>query len=190
MIGLETVAALVAKHGLIFVAPVAVLEGPIVTVIAAWLAARGLFDLWSVAAVVIAADLLGDLGFYALGRWGLGRLPARWRGRLGLDPGGMARLKGHFDTRGGRTLLLGKLTHSMGFAVLAAAGAGHMRLGRFLWFNLIGTLPKTLMFVALGYGFGAAYARIDHWIGRASLIVFALLLAAGASWLLYRRFRA
>lgn len=102
----------------------------------------------------------------------------------------MARLKGHFDTRGGRTLLLGKLTHSMGFAVLAAAGAGHMRLGRFLWFNLIGTLPKTLMFVALGYGFGAAYARIDHWIGRASLIVFALLLAAGASWLLYRRFRA
>lgn len=190
MIGLETLAALIAKHGLFLVAPIAVLEGPIVTVIAAWLAAGGLFDVWSVAAVVIAADLVGDFGFYALGRWGLGRLPPGLLARLGLGHDRIARLEGHFGRKGGRTLLVGKLTHSMGFAVLAAAGAGRMRIGRFLWFNVLGTVPKAFFFVALGYSFGAAYARIDHWIARVSLILFVLLLTVGVSWALFRRLRA
>ena len=45
MIGLETVTALIAKEGLAILAPIAMLEGPIVTVIAAWLASRGLLDI-------------------------------------------------------------------------------------------------------------------------------------------------
>ncbi len=85
MIGLETLTVLMAKHGLAVIAPVAVLEGPIVTVIAAWLASQHLFSVWSVSAVVILADLVGDMGLYALGRWGLHRLPARWRDKLWLN---------------------------------------------------------------------------------------------------------
>lgn len=189
MLGVETVTALIAKHGLAFVAPVAVLEGPIVTVIAAWLASRGLFSLWSVSFVVIAADLVGDAAFYALGRFGLSYLPAGWRARLGLDATRVERLAGHFDVKGGRTLLLGKFTHSVGFAVLVAAGVARMHFGRFAWYNLAGTVPKSLFFVALGYGFGAAYARIDHWIGRASLAVLIVCLAGAASWLFYRKLR-
>jgi len=189
MLGLETVTALIAKYGLAFVAPVAVLEGPIVTVIAAWLASQGLFALWIVALVVILADLVGDLGFYALGRWGLARLPTGWRTRLGLGAARLDRLAGHFHEKGGRTLLFGKFTHSVGFAVLVAAGAGRMPMGRFIWFNLLGTVPKSLFFVALGYGFGAAYTRIDSWISRASLVALVLILAAAASWGFYRKAR-
>ncbi|MCB1336141.1 MAG: VTT domain-containing protein [Maritimibacter sp.] len=187
MIGLETVAALLAKHGLAVVAPIAVLEGPIVTVIAAWLASKGVFPLWAVALVVILADLVGDLGLYALGRWGRGHLPARFMRRLGLGEERLAALSGHFAHKGGRTLLFGKLTHSVGFAVLAAAGAARMKLGQFLWFNFLGTVPKSLFFVALGYSFGAAFSQIDNWIGRASLAMLAVIVAGGVSWFLYRK---
>jgi len=186
MIGLDALALLLSKHGLAVLAPVALIEGPIVTVIAAWLASRGLFDVWSVAAVVIAADLVGDFVFYGLGRGGLARLPARWRARLGLCSDRLARLAGHFEAKGGRTLLLGKLTHSFGFAVLVAAGAARMPPLTFFWFNLIGTVPKSLAFVGIGYGFGAAYARIDDWIARASLVVIAVALLAGVIWLIGR----
>lgn len=189
MIGLETVTALIAKHGLAFVAPIAVLEGPIVTVIAAWFAARGLLDLWSVVLVVIAADLVGDTLLYALGRWGLGHMPPRLRARLGLDEARLAGLAGHFETKGGRTLLLGKLTHSVGFVVLVAAGVGRMKLGQFLGFNLAGTVPKSLLFVGLGYAFGSAYAQIDNWISRASLVLLVLAVAFAASWAIYRKAR-
>ena len=171
------------------VAPIAVLEGPIVTVIAAWLATKGFFTLWALALVVVAADLVGDLMFYALGRWGRGVLPPSMLERLGLGADRLDALVEHFNVKGGRTLLFGKFTHSVGFAVLVAAGAGQMKLGQFLLFNLLGTVPNSLFFVALGYGFGAAYARIDNWISRASLVMLVVLVAFGASWFLYRKVR-
>ncbi|MDK3018423.1 DedA family protein [Pseudodonghicola flavimaris] len=187
MLGLESIAALIGKYGLALVAPVAVVEGPIVTVIAAWLASTGRFALGPVIVVVILADLLGDFLAYALGRWGLGRLPEGWRRRLGLRPARVRGLAGHFAQKGGRTLILGKLTHSMGLPVLVAAGTARMRIALFLWYNLLGTVPKSLFFVALGYGFGAAYGRIDDWIGRISLILLVGLLVTIGCWIFYRK---
>jgi len=181
MFGLEAVTALIAKHGLAVVAPVAILEGPIVTVIAAWLASQGLFDIWSVAIVVILADLVGDFALYGLGRGGLHRLPEPWRARLGLKRERLDALAAHFDEKGGRTLLLGKITHSAGAAVLVAAGLARMPALRFGWINLAATVPKSLLFVTIGYGFGAAYARIDNWISRASLILLGLIVLAGVA---------
>ncbi|MBU2960823.1 VTT domain-containing protein [Citreicella sp. C3M06] len=186
MLGLETVAALIAKDGLVLLAPIAVLEGPIVTVIAAWVASRGLLDVWSVAIVVILADVFGDALFYGLGRWGLHRLPIRWRYRMGLNRARLSKLAGHFERSGVRTLIFGKWTHSAGAAVLVAAGLGRMPLAKFLWVNLIATIPKSLFFVAIGYLFGSAYSRIDDWIARISLLLLGVILLAGIIWLLKR----
>ena len=186
MIGLETIVALASAHGLVLVAPLAVIEGPIVTVIAAWLASRYILDVRAVAAVVIAADVVGDLTLYALGRWGLHRLPKRWRDRLGLNRARLLGLAKHFRAQGTRTLVIGKLTHSAGAAILVAAGLAKLRLWRFFWVNLLTTIPKSLFFVGLGYSIGAAYARIDNWISRASLVLGGALILVGVLWLLSR----
>ncbi len=186
MIGLETIVVLASKHGLAVIAPLAVLEGPIVTVIAAWLASQKLFDLWSVAVVVILADLVGDMALYALGRWGLHRLPKRWRDKLGLNRARLVGLAKHFRAHGTRTLIMGKITHSAGAAVLVAAGLGKVRLWRFVWLNLVATIPKSLFFVAVGYTLGSAYSRIDDWITRASLIALGIIVVGGVIWLLHR----
>lgn len=189
MLGLETVAALIAKDGLVLLAPIAVLEGPIVTVIAAWVASRGLLDVWSVCVVVILADVVGDGLFYALGRWGLHRLPIRWRYRMGLSRARLAQVSGHFERNGAKTLVVGKLTHSAGAAVLVAAGLARMPVTRFLWVNLAATIPKSLFFVAIGYAFGSAYSRIDDWIARISLLLLGVMLLAGIIWLIKRTTR-
>lgn len=186
MFGLETIIAVMTKHGLAVIAPIAVLEGPIVTVIAAWLASQNLFSVWTVAVVVILADLVGDLGLYSLGRWGLHRLPVRWRDRLGLRRARLRILARHFEAKGGRTLVLGKLTHSAGAAVLVAAGLAKLPLWRFVWINLAATIPKSLFFVALGYFLGSAYTRIDDWIARISLVVLGIVVVAAAVWFIRR----
>ncbi|HBM59599.1 MAG TPA: hypothetical protein DD444_10450 [Citreicella sp.] len=182
MIGLETVTALIVKDGLAILAPIAMLEGPIVTVIAAWLASRGLLDIWSVAIVVIVADIVGDMLYYALGRWGLNRLPQPWLVKLGLNRVRLASLAGHFHEKGGRTLVFGKLTHTAGAPILVAAGLARMSLWRFFWVNLLATIPKSLFFVVLGYTLGSAYSQIDNWIARASLVVMGAMVLAGAAW--------
>ncbi|TQS73454.1 hypothetical protein ERN12_06890 [Rhodobacteraceae bacterium] len=187
MFGLDTVIALIASHGLWLVGGLALIEGPIVSVLSTWLAANGMFDLWPLGAVLLAGDLVGDLAIYALGRYGLGALSAKWRRRLGLGPRRLGRMLRHFRAKGGRTLIMGKLTHSAGAAVLAAAGVARMPIVPFFLYNLVASVPKTLAFMALGYFAGSAYSRIDSWISGGSLAVLGLLVIGVIIWLIYRR---
>ncbi len=187
MVTLDSVIQLIQTHGLLLLAPLSVLEGPIVTVIAGYLASLGLLNTAGALAVVVAGDLVGDALLYLAGRKGIKCLPQRWRDRLGLNADRVEALKGHFGARGGRTLVIGKLTHSAGAAILVAAGAARMPAGAFLWWNLIATLPKSAAFLALGYAFGAAYSQIDLWIFRVSFVLLALLLAGGVVWWRQRR---
>ena len=113
-------------------------------------------NLAAILLVVVAADLVGDVILYFVGRFSHGSLPQRWRARLGLDEQRQAALEEHFRASGGRTLIIGKLTHSAGFLVLLAAGGARMPFGRFLLYNLAGTVPKSLVFLLIGYTVGAA----------------------------------
>ncbi len=174
VLSVDTLTTLVENHGLLLLFPLSVAEGPIVSVIAGWLVKLGLLPLIGTYAVLVAGDLIGDALHYALGRFGAGWLPPRWRARLGIDRALIVDLTRHFDRSGGRTLVLAKLTHSLGFAALIAAGAARMSFGKFLWFNLLATLPKSAALLGLGYALGHAAGAIDLWLWRASLSGFAI----------------
>lgn len=178
---------LLAVYGYVALLPLAAVEGPAVTVFAAFLAAQGLLDLAAVYAIVVTGDLLGDVMYYAVGRWLLrglvehfGPRATRLRQRVWL-------LAPRIRARAGTMLLFGKLTHSAGFVVLLAAGAAHVPMRRFLLFNLLGTLPKSLLLVMLGYWFGWMFAQVEGDLRIAALVGFVLasfVLAMGARWLL------
>jgi membrane protein DedA with SNARE-associated domain len=160
----------------------AVVEGPIVTVIAAYLASLGYLNVYAVFAVVVAADLVGDSIMYFLGRFGRDVILKRWGSYLGVDAPHLSGIEAHFRSRGGRTLLIGKLTHAVGFIILFTAGASRMSFLPFLSYNFLGTVPKSLFFVAVGYTIGYAYNEIDSFILRGSTIVFIAALAFGFYW--------
>lgn len=185
MITLDQAVELMQSHGLWLLAPIAIIEGPIISVIAGYLAHLGAFNLGAAYVIVVLADLVGDTLFYLFGRNGLGWLSPRWRSRLGLTEERLAGLAEHFDAKGGRTLILGKLTHTLGALALVAAGMAHMRFVPFLWYNLVATLPKSLFFLALGYGLGAAYKQVDAYIFWFSLVP----LVGLALWALGRYFK-
>jgi membrane-associated protein len=178
----DTLLHAVQSHGLLMLFPLSVLEGPVVNVAAGWLARLGYLSLVPTYLVLVLGDLVGDALHYAVGRGGLRLIPQRWQRKLGIDPAALAGLGKHFHDKGGRTLVVAKLTHSLGFAALLAAGAAQMHFGRFMWFNLLGTLPKTLGFMALGYALGHASAAIDAWIWRASVLVVAAGIILGLIW--------
>lgn len=190
MVTLDSLTALVQAHGLLLLAPISVVEGPIVTVVAAYLARLGFMNIFAVYAVCVMGDLIGDGILYGIGRAGPGLLPARWRLRIGATEERMIAVEEHFRQKGGRTLVIGKLTHSAGVAVLIAAGASRMPFLGFLWWNLIATLPKTAFFATLGYTLGYAYGAIDSWIFRASVGLLALIVLAGLGWVWHHRRRA
>jgi len=202
-----------AIYGYAALLPLAIIEGPAVTVFAAFLGAQGVLDVVGVYAIVVLGDLVGDVLYYAVGRfaaarWAAKRTTAEWgaEDRSATEPGATGRwptqpksgrtsrwmasvrrrvevLAPRIRTRAGAMLLFGKLTHSAGIAVLLAAGAAHVHLRRFLAFNLLGTLPKSLVLVLLGYWFGRLYDSSQSDLRIASVLGFllagsALLMAA------------
>ncbi len=186
----ETVIALIQAYGLWVLAPFAILEGPIVTVVASYLAHQGALNLIGVFWVCVAGDLIGDGLIYALGRFGATALPDRVARWLGLSQARKLALGTHFATKGGRTLLFGKWTHSAGLPIMLASGLAHMNFASYLWYNLLGSLPKTLLFCAIGYYLGAAYSAIDGYIYRGSAALLALGLLAITGYLLHQRRQA
>jgi len=177
------------SEGLLLLFPLAVIEGPIVTVIAAYLASLGYINIFAVFAVAISADLVGDSILYCLGRFGYDIIAKRFASRFRIHAGQLAAIAEHFRLHGGRTLLIGKLTHAVGFIILFVAGASRMPFLSFIWYNLLGTLPKSLFFVTIGYTIGYAYNEIDSYILRASIIVFIAAAALGLYWFARRQRR-
>ena len=185
---MEALQHAIAAYSYAALLPLAVIEGPAVTVLAAFLAAQGLLDAAAVYAIAVAGDLIGDMLYYATGRFLLRRLldrPRAWAARLRHR---VSVLAPRIRERAGAMLLFGKLTHSAGFVVLLAAGAAHVPFRRFMAYNVIGTLPKCLMFVAIGYWFGRLYLVLQGDLRVAGVVAF--LLASGALALAARRLLA
>ena len=173
------IGALIRHWGLIILAPLAVLEGPIVAIVSGYLSRAGLLLLPQALVVLVLADLLGDVVLYLLGRRGRAGVALPWLARFGVTRRRLARVLRAFRARGARILVLGKLTHSAGFAVLLAAGMARMPFGQFLALNLLATLPKVGVFLWLGWWFGAVSSgRIGNWLLGGSFLVLLCVAAA------------
>lgn len=155
----------------------ALVEGPMASVIGAFLASRGLLDLGGVYLISVLGDMGGDMILYGVGR--SSRL-ARAFLRKRLDVAEHHRLLSlwqGFQTHPGRVLVTAKLTHAAGFLVLLSAGAARIPLKVFLGFNFLATLPKSAVFVLLGYFAGAAYNHIDFYLWLFSCgVILALVI--------------
>ncbi len=55
----------------------------------------------------------------------------------------------------------------------------------FLWFNLLGTLPKSLALLLVGFYFGRAYRSINAYLNAVALITLAVVILGGLGVLIY-----
>lgn len=166
--------------------PLAILEGPIITVLGGFFAAQGYLNIVIVYVIVIIGDLVGDGIYYAVGRFGGRKLITKYGHYINVTSVQVERIERHFARHTRKTLVFAKLTHALGIVVLIAAGIARVPFGEFLFFNFLPTLPKSLVLILAGYFFGHAYVVIDQYINYGSLLlgVFGLLLA-----LIYMIFR-
>lgn len=183
------IGTLIRDYGLFIIAPLAVLEGPVVSVVAGYLVKLGLLGAPLSFVVLVLGDLLGDVMLYSLGRQGRARVALPWLSALGVTRRRLARLLRAFRVRGGRILILGKLTHAAGFAVLLAAGMARMPFARFLGLSLLATLLKVAVLMALGWFYGRVADRVGNWVLAGSLLLVLCLLGLCAGYLIRRRRR-
>ncbi|WP_192931202.1 DedA family protein [Gemmobacter serpentinus] len=182
MTGAE-ISAIAAHWGLWALIPLAILEGPVISLVTGWLVSLGLVGLMTGFTLIVIGDVLGDCVLYLIGRGGAQGM-ARWLpARLCPPRSRVVPLIRGFRRNGVRLLVMGKLTHAAGAPLLLAAGMARMPLGPFLLANLLAALPKAALLIGLGYAFGEAAESMLDWVLAGGAVILAL---AGLVWLTRR----
>lgn len=176
----QQIITLLISYKYLILFPLAIAEGPIVTVIAGFLSSLGRFNIYAVYTVVVAGDVIGDGVYYAFGYYGRQKFTERWGHLVGITTERVLRLEKHFEKHSGKTLVIGKLSHAVGGVVLVAAGMAKVPFWKFIWYNFISTLPKSLILLLIGFYFGETYNKISTYfdytaIGTISLTIIFLV---------------
>ena len=185
---LQQIFLLLLQYKYYLLLPIAIFEGPIITIIAAFLAAQGYLNVYLVFAVVVLGDVLGDMLYYAVGKYGGKKFINRFGRFFRVSEEKMAEFEKMFHTHRRKTLITGKMTHALGSIVLLAAGVAEIPFWEFVLYNFLPTLPKSLLLVIVGYFFGEAYAQIDKYITYGSYVIGGLIVVAAIVYLIYRKY--
>jgi membrane-associated protein len=170
-------------HGGALILPLAVIEGPVVAVVAGILATRGVIEWPSALALLVLGDVVGDVLWYSAGR--CVRTPLSKLGRrFGMQPVQTAELEHRLRADQVRMLLIGKWTHAIGFLVLLGAGTLRVNIGKFLAVSLLGSLPKCALLLAVGMFAAQLVPRLSDHAALASIVLVAVGLGAVAMTLL------
>jgi membrane protein DedA with SNARE-associated domain len=174
-----TLAGFLVAYGGVLVLPLSVVEGPVVSVVTGFVAARGYFHWYWALLLLVCGDLIGDLIYYWIGYHG-GAPLARLGRYLGLRGGLSPELRRDLRQNAGKMLLIGKWTHSIGCVVLIGSGMLRLPLPRFLLVNLLATIPKSAALLGLGFFVGQNFPLIERHAILATLVLAGLGLAAAA----------
>ncbi len=169
----------VIAHGYFLVFLIMCVEGPITTAAAGFAAALGYFDPWVVLIISVLGDLIPDSIYYFIGYSGRFSIVEKFGFRLGLTQaridGLEKKLKAHF----GKTMVALKLTPvipTFGFMLV-----GYLKLSfmKFTKFSALVTIPKSIIFLVIGYFFGRLY-NIDQYVHYAEIFFpLTVLVIAG-----------
>jgi membrane-associated protein len=182
--------ALLARYSYLLLFPLALLEGPVVAMLAGVLVAARLLNGPVAYLVIVLADLTGDSVYYLLGRWGRHPAVAPVLRRLGGTAEHLERLERALHRHGPRAFLAAKLSHFMVVPFLVATGVARLRYPRFLAYDLLPTLPKSACFLVLGVAFGGQIPRLRAYLDVGTGATVALALVLVGLYLPVARYRA
>jgi membrane-associated protein len=180
----EQLLALVAQYGspaLFAVVMVASLGAPLpialLLIVTGSLAEQGAMNLWTAIAVAGTGSVLGDLGGYAIGRWGGLELINRFAGLMGgrdrLD-----RIEGRARRNAGLYIFLTRwLLSPLGPWVNLASGIARYPWGRFLLWDVLGEFFGVALYISLGQIFSDRVLALDSVLGDVTWGILALTVA-------------
>lgn len=175
-IALSTILSLLETYKYIVLFPIAVIEGPIVTMAAGLLVSLGYFYGPTAYFIIVVADTVGDGLHYLIGYFirhkrveGLLRL-------LSIREEKLVRIESHFEKHPKKTVLIGKFLPGVGGMTQVAAGVARMPFMHFIFYCVLGTIPKAFVLLFVGYGFGQYLEKIDNYFSLASILFLAATL--------------
>jgi membrane-associated protein len=170
--------------------PLMIIEGPIVTIIAAVLAALGAFNVYVVLVFSIVGDLIGDILTYAVGyKFGMGFV--RHVGKyFGITEPLVLKMEKYFKKHGGKTIFLVKSTTGLCWATFTAAGIFKMDFKKFVKYSFYGGIVWSSFLVAMGYFYGYLWREIRNYIQWVGWVIASIALVTIVAIIIFKKWQS
>ena len=158
------------------------------------LAGAGALDVRLVSVLLLIAAIAGDAVNYSIGRYAGPRVfradkrDATWQRLLNREH--LDRAHEFFERHGGKAVVLARFVPIVRTFVPFVAGAGAMRYGSFVFYNVAGALLWVATCVGAGYAFGNIPVVKDNFTLVALGIIAVSLLPMLFEWMNHRKKRA
>lgn len=171
---MEHIETFIRAYGHIALIPLAIIEGPIVTVIGGFFVSLHLLNIFLVYPIILIGDIIGDTLFYLLGRYGRKHF-LKWIGpKIGITEESLEKVREHFHVHGHRTIMMSKLIQGIGVAGLVVAGSAKVPYGKYISMCFVVTVIQAAGFLVIGIFFGHAYVTLNnyfHYVASATLLL-------------------
>jgi membrane protein DedA with SNARE-associated domain len=163
------------------------LPGETVLIAAGALVHRGVLDPGDALFFGILGAVIGDQIGYWVGRLGGRPFVLRWGRYALITPERLGHAEAFFARHGGRAVFLARFVTGLRVFGALVAGTSRMPWGRFALYNVLGGTVWAAAAVSLGYFLWASISLVEHWVGRASLLLLAAMALALLLRWVYRR---
>jgi len=162
------------------------LPGETILLASGFLAQRGYLDLGDAIVFGILGAVVGEQIGYWVGREGGRPFVLRWGRYVRITPDRLERTERFFARHGGKAVFLARFF--AGFRVFGAlvAGISRMRWRTFFLYNALGGAVWATAVVLVGYLVGGSLGLVERWMGRATLVLAALIAVVVGFYLAYR----
>lgn len=176
--------------GYFVILPLMIVEGPIVTIIAAMLASFGVLNAWVVLLFSIGGDIIGDVVLYWLGKsWGM-KFVDKFGRYFGITRELVLKMEKYFKGHGGKTIFAVKSTTGLCWATFVAAGIVRMDFKKFLGYSILGGIVWSGFLVAMGYFYGYMWQQIKQYIEWAGFLAIGLAIVTFILITLYKKYKS
>lgn len=169
--------------------PLAIVEGPIITVVAGFLVTLGKMDIFVVYAIAVLGDFIGDTVLYGLGRFG-NNFVYTYGHYIGAGHEEIEKAKIFFAEKHNKAIVMSKIFHGVGASGLVAAGVLAIPYPRYMRTCFYIALAQAAVFLFIGIVFGHAYAKIASYLdlyAEGIVIVVAILLVITVVYKLFKK---
>lgn len=178
--------AFLISHGYFVFLIIMIIEGPIVNTVAAFASSLGYFNVWIIFLLAVLGDLIGDLIYFYIGKFGRAFVLDKYGHHVGLTKERTLYIEKNLHKHFLKTLLIVKLTPFLASAGLIIVGASKVKVLKFIFGTLLITIPTCIFFTTVGYYFGLAIGAFVNIFKNVSIIIIGVILLVIAAPYVYK----
>jgi membrane protein DedA with SNARE-associated domain len=155
-----------------------VIEGPVITIIAGFLASTKFFDPVPTYLTILTGNLTGDILYYSAGRWWFTNSIRKLTDFFKVRKARITKIESQLKMHSGKVIFFGKLSHILSGVILVASGVVEIPFGKYLLFCFLSEAPKSLILFLVGYFFGSTVSNYGKYLNLTfiGLILLTLIL--------------